>query len=421
LNHPLVSRASAIIGESSFVQGDLVDAEAAYKTAHEAAQTADDEAEALRGWALAAVQGERPDADLVVQRLAETKDHSALDLVRYATVELARRHFGSGFAGPLPEIEDASHVTPRVEDPRVRSSFRFFAAYVLAVGVKYREAAQLMELADEDIAAFDLDFARPHSLWNRALISLGQRRFGATERLLQLFEAAIAKRPLGYHALNGRMLRARLALQTGRSAEALQWLPICTRESAIPSIRGEYLATRALCFASQGLQSECLEAATAAEDITSAVEVRVLAAAARAITDTKDVVAAANEVWQLADQLGAWDPLVAAIRASQVLADAVAAIDELRPAIAELYEQTNDLGLARRAGLRLRSTRNPDEILSPRELEVLGLLAQGLRNRDVAEALVISESTTKVHVRHILEKLGVRTRAEAVARLGTVS
>jgi DNA-binding NarL/FixJ family response regulator len=54
--------------------------------------------------------------------------------------------------------------------------------------------------------------------------------------------------------------------------------------------------------------------------------------------------------------------------------------------------------------------------LSSREQEVLGLVAQGLRNREIASALYIAESTVKVHVRHILEKLGVRTRAEAVAR-----
>ena len=55
-------------------------------------------------------------------------------------------------------------------------------------------------------------------------------------------------------------------------------------------------------------------------------------------------------------------------------------------------------------------------MLSPREREVLGLIAGGFRNRQISEALFIADSTTKVHVRHILEKLGVRTRAEAVAR-----
>jgi DNA-binding CsgD family transcriptional regulator len=39
-----------------------------------------------------------------------------------------------------------------------------------------------------------------------------------------------------------------------------------------------------------------------------------------------------------------------------------------------------------------------------------------MRNQEIARALFISQSTAKVHVRHVLEKLGVRTRAEAVAR-----
>ncbi len=52
-----------------------------------------------------------------------------------------------------------------------------------------------------------------------------------------------------------------------------------------------------------------------------------------------------------------------------------------------------------------------------RESEVHELLAQGLTNEEIARQLYISLSTTKVHVKHIYEKLGVRSRLEAARAL----
>lgn len=63
------------------------------------------------------------------------------------------------------------------------------------------------------------------------------------------------------------------------------------------------------------------------------------------------------------------------------------------------------------------------EPLTPRELEVLQLLAQGLSNRRIAERLGISEHTAKFHVNSIIGKLGAQTRTDAAvraARLGLV-
>ncbi len=56
-----------------------------------------------------------------------------------------------------------------------------------------------------------------------------------------------------------------------------------------------------------------------------------------------------------------------------------------------------------------------DEALTAREIEVLRQLAGGNRNRDIGEHLFISEETVKVHIKHIMDKLGAKDRTEAIA------
>lgn len=66
------------------------------------------------------------------------------------------------------------------------------------------------------------------------------------------------------------------------------------------------------------------------------------------------------------------------------------------------------------------STRADPAGVTAREVEVLRLIAEGLRNADIAERLFVSPKTVDHHVSAVLAKLDARTRAEAAARAGEI-
>jgi DNA-binding CsgD family transcriptional regulator len=414
---PLACRASLVIGQCAFFTADFAASADAYRDARALALDDEDVLDALYGWTVSAIQGELDGRDEAFGELRERQNRSPLDLVRYATALLAYRRFQS-LSNP-PPVEDALHALPRVEDPRVRSALLYALSYDAGLRSDYERALVAATSCKEEVEAYDLDFAKPYNDWNLGFANLGLRRFAAAEAALQRVEDANQAAPVAFHVVNAHVLRIRLALTTGRIDEALSLSRHAAPETVgvLRSLAGEEAATRGLCFAIAGKPEEAVAAADEGERMTRAVEVRTLAATTRTVAEaeaggTVDL----STLFDLAAANGTWDPLLLGLRASARLAEQAAGDDDIRPLLASLYARSRDFALARKAGLRQRSRRSPHEILSPRELEVLQLMSRGFRNRDIARALVISESTTKVHVRHVFEKLGVRTRTEAVAR-----
>jgi DNA-binding NarL/FixJ family response regulator len=114
-------------------------------------------------------------------------------------------------------------------------------------------------------------------------------------------------------------------------------------------------------------------------------------------------------------RLGRLDALVLACRAFPRLAKCAASDETLAGELTDLLAKSHDIDIGRAAGLQMPRELRKSEGLSKREHEVYELLAQGRSNREIAKTLFISESTTKVHVRHIFEKLKVHSRAQAAA------
>ena len=123
------------------------------------------------------------------------------------------------------------------------------------------------------------------------------------------------------------------------------------------------------------------------------------------------VAACGFPLFSLVTMRGEWDEALAAHRQALAARDALhelGAAHEERRAEALLKELERDgIGTVPRPGG-----------LTPRELEVLRLLAEGLSNHEIAQRLVVSEFTIKRHVANILNKLDVPSRAAAVAYAG---
>ena len=104
------------------------------------------------------------------------------------------------------------------------------------------------------------------------------------------------------------------------------------------------------------------------------------------------------------------------ILTAQRLIEANAEIDARNQLLSRLLETREQelAALQTRPTGQITLTAMADEVLSPRERDVFLLMAEGLSNQDIAERLVISLATVKTHVRHILQRLGVEDRSQAV-------
>jgi LuxR family maltose regulon positive regulatory protein len=420
--HPLASRVAAISGQISFLQADFSSAEESFRLAGEFSTDERDSAEAAHGLATASIFGEKASAPATVEALRKVRSRSPVDLMRFVSSEVALRCLGghpAGLSGNL-HLDTARQALSQVEDPRVRSNVTYVIASALTQKAEYDLAREWLCEFFATAEEFGLEFAMPYANWTLAQAAIGQRRFGEAERALQSIEDIAARTHEHHHLLNARSLRARLLLQNGEPEAASRCVADPAAMPVIPSWKGEYLATRALASACMGDLTGSRRAQRLASAASAALEVRGLVLAARAVTalsNGRGVSTRIGALIETADRLEIWDPVVCALRSAPAVGDAVAANQQLRSQLEALYLRIGDLTLAKRAGFRTRANAAPRDVLSPRELEVLGLIACGYKNREISRALFIAESTTKVHVRHVLEKLGVRTRAEAVARL----
>jgi len=283
---------------------------------------------------------------------------------------------------------------------------------------RYDESLKQVEVLLRVAESCGLEFPVPYAQVHRAKALVGSGRFTPAARTLSLLERYLKGEPSSYFRGSLPVQRARLYASVGDLKRALDVLSLGPHEGLSRTGRGEFLGWQALLHAAAGDMDEARTLAGDARSASRSLEVAALGLLAEGIAAlaAKDTAEATARLGVVIEN-GVWDPAVIAVRSSPALGEFVADQPEWRGWLQGVLSASSDHSTANRLGLRVpRAARRPAN-LTPRESEVHELLAQGLTNEKIAKQLYISLSTTKVHVKHIYEKLGVRSRLEAARAL----
>jgi ATP/maltotriose-dependent transcriptional regulator MalT len=410
-SHPLAAHAHWLAGQGAQLSAQYDRASASFTEASVLAKNDSDKREALWGLVLTSIASESSGSQEALVRFQDRGEKGPIDFVLATTAKLMLRRYGHKPLDPL-DVETAMDQADDVADPRVRTSFTFCLSYERLLGAQYARARDLAEVTLAEAKRFQLSWVVPHAEWILAAASLGLRDFAQSDRWLRRVQRAAARTDHSHLELNVAVLRSRFHLALQRTQDALDALVEHDSGPVNPAMKGEFSAMRALVSALTGEVVQAEREANCAVELSTATEVRAIVACARAISTPNDKTLA--HAFDTADRNVVWDPLVCAVRAKPALLHELAQEPERRRKLQTLLRRSNDFDLARRVRISL-GTRPLAEraALSRREREVLELVSQGLTNKEIAALLFISTGTAKVHVHHILEKLGVHTRTEA--------
>jgi DNA-binding CsgD family transcriptional regulator len=355
--------------------------------------------------------------DMAYELLGELQVRATKGLDPNEAVRTADKHLALGlrFGGisSLAEAKRVSELLPAVPDPFVRCSFRSTFSCALNLAAEYEAALATATEMGRDAGEFRVDFALPYASLMRGAALAGLRRFDQAHDMLgqalgQAVRCTDAFAQQGVYA--GRI---RAFLHDGRIAEACALEPPDLSDS-LPGMRGEVWASRGLALACMGRVAEARQLADESATSTRAVESRVLVHCIQTMVALKtrdpELSNLIRALIAVAFEAGAVDYVVTSYRASPDLLASLLRDPVTAERTGYIIARASDQEVARAIGVDALEALDPVSTLSAREREVYELLCDGLSNAAIAKRLFISESTVKVHVHHVFDKLGIRSR-----------
>jgi DNA-binding NarL/FixJ family response regulator len=319
----------------------------------------------------------------------------------------------------LDEADLAVPLLERVRDPLVVSSFESMYASALGLAARYEDARQMACSLMRTVQQYRLDFAVPYGKASLSLAAAGLRLWGdANMSGSSAIQSALRSRDAHAHQLCAA-LRMRVLAHQGRLQEALEFELPATR-NALPAARAGLVSSRALVLAASGQVDAAQKLLGEMRGLSKAIEPNVLIAAVDAICALKehdpDAIELVRHLERVSFGRGALDVLVTAYRCSPEVLTVLLKSSRNSTRLRGLLRRIGDDDLAAAVGNPISAADDLRSTLSPREREVYELVVQRRTNREIARLLFIEESTVKVHVHHIYDKLGVRSRLDLIVQ-----
>jgi DNA-binding CsgD family transcriptional regulator len=422
LKHPLRSRALFRAAQSAQLDNRAAIAIRRHEEAAKAALNAHDRRNAIWGQFVAHVElDDYENALKAVSQYEQTSSIDDNDRLRQAQGRISIAIRWRGIREALERCRQCLSLLDERADPLIQTGLAHRVASAFALAADYEEALRLAALEETIATRVGLDFVIPHVWITRATAYIGRGEFRVARKWLTDARARADALGDDHSRINSTMLDAKIMLAQLNTRQACETLAQNWNEWPTRALGSEYLAMQALAHACAGDQEQAAVKAENSAALSSQLEPKVLRMWALAIArhhlepGTTHLVDAFDRTYDI----GHIDGIVLAFRAYPPVLPTLVQSSRLVPRLKEVMEAAGDFAHARRVGIRLTGSQ-PEipRLLTKREMDVIALLHDGLSNAQIAQALWISESTAKVHVRHILRKLGVRSRTEAALLAG---